>query len=78
MPRLADLKRRFPIHSTEPGTTHYNGGGSECESNEEKLVEDNRACLSPTQCVEQKLQEALNCGHFTSIQITTRQRYKPR
>ena len=78
MPMLADLKKRFAKHFDEPATVPSREPIFEREAGEEILVADNRAYLSPTQCVDQKLQEALNCGQFIAISLSAPQRRKPR
>jgi phage terminase Nu1 subunit (DNA packaging protein) len=62
---LAELERRF--------TTSIDDG-SERGGNEETLVRDDRARLSPAQLVEQKLRTVLQSGQFVAATISGWQR----
>lgn len=70
MPMLAELERRFTTPSDEV---------SERGGNEEVLVRDDRARLSPAQLVEQKLRTVLQNGQLVAATISGWQRRrKPR
>jgi phage terminase Nu1 subunit (DNA packaging protein) len=70
MPMLAELERRF---TTSVEDASDRGG------NEEVLVRDDRARLSPAQLVEQKLRNVMQTGQFVAATISGwHRRRKPR